>query len=265
MRILGAILLISGFLLCLTIVWAAIGFLAMGVGLICLLIAERRQEQIKQLHSAVAANVELDLPEVANVTSQHALAPIASPPELPKAEQPQLHAAGLGSPILPPTLGIKEERSTAVAAARRLYDAERHCSITTDDADVPRLANVANPSAMEYVDPSTETDPSLHDRTSRPAAIGLDPFRGLRNAVGQTGNAGDLPGTAPRGDRAVTSEGFAHFLAAQGGDDEGGSSAASLAEHSRGRGTAKAGQSFGSRLKVCREIGKTRGRDFSKG
>ena len=42
MRPFGFVLLVVGFLLCLSIVWAAIGFLMMGFGLICLLIAERR-------------------------------------------------------------------------------------------------------------------------------------------------------------------------------------------------------------------------------
>ena len=44
MRLLGFVLLIAGFLLCVSIVWAALGFLMMGFGLICLLIAERNQQ-----------------------------------------------------------------------------------------------------------------------------------------------------------------------------------------------------------------------------
>ena len=45
MRIAGTFLLIGGFLLCVSIVWAALGFLMMGFGLICFLIAERRKVQ----------------------------------------------------------------------------------------------------------------------------------------------------------------------------------------------------------------------------
>ena len=41
MRLFGFVLLIVGFLLCVSIAWAALGFLMMGFGLICLLIAER--------------------------------------------------------------------------------------------------------------------------------------------------------------------------------------------------------------------------------
>src|SRR5580704_15057044 len=42
MRIAGAVLVVLGSLLTLTIVWAAVGFLLMGFGLICGLVAERR-------------------------------------------------------------------------------------------------------------------------------------------------------------------------------------------------------------------------------
>jgi hypothetical protein len=46
MRVAGTLLLIGGFLLCVSIVWAAPGFLMMGFGLICLLVAERRQKRL---------------------------------------------------------------------------------------------------------------------------------------------------------------------------------------------------------------------------
>lgn len=39
-----ALLLLVGFLLCVSIVWAAVSFLMMGLGLICLLIAGRRNK-----------------------------------------------------------------------------------------------------------------------------------------------------------------------------------------------------------------------------
>jgi hypothetical protein len=44
MRIAGTFLLLGGLLLCISIVWAAVGFVMMGLGLICLLIAERRKK-----------------------------------------------------------------------------------------------------------------------------------------------------------------------------------------------------------------------------
>ena len=45
MRIAGAVLVVLGSLLTLTIVWAAVGFLLMGFGLICGLVAERRERR----------------------------------------------------------------------------------------------------------------------------------------------------------------------------------------------------------------------------
>src|SRR5438445_11397547 len=45
MRIAGWLLLVVGTLLCVSIVWATIGFLMMGLGLICLLIAEKRTKR----------------------------------------------------------------------------------------------------------------------------------------------------------------------------------------------------------------------------
>jgi hypothetical protein len=44
MLLLGFTLLLVGFLLCISVTWAAIGFFAMGFGLICLLIAEERKK-----------------------------------------------------------------------------------------------------------------------------------------------------------------------------------------------------------------------------
>ena len=45
MRIAGWILLIAGALLCATLVWATVGFLLMGVGLLSLLVAENNRKR----------------------------------------------------------------------------------------------------------------------------------------------------------------------------------------------------------------------------
>ncbi len=54
MRLFGYVLLIVGFLLCVSIVWAALGFLMMGFGLICLLIAERNRKRAPKPDKSVA-------------------------------------------------------------------------------------------------------------------------------------------------------------------------------------------------------------------
>jgi len=46
MRVAGTILLLGGFLLCVSIVWAAVGLAMIGFGLVCLLIAERPKKSI---------------------------------------------------------------------------------------------------------------------------------------------------------------------------------------------------------------------------
>ena len=47
MRVLGFVLLVGGFLLCVSIVWAAPGFFMMGAGLISLLVAEERTKRAR--------------------------------------------------------------------------------------------------------------------------------------------------------------------------------------------------------------------------
>src|SRR5216684_4147703 len=51
MRILGWLLLVGGLLLCVSILWAAPGFLCMGLGLIFLQIAERKRRRAKSAAS----------------------------------------------------------------------------------------------------------------------------------------------------------------------------------------------------------------------
>src|SRR5262245_36897952 len=54
MRIAGSTLLVIGFLLCVSIAWAAIGFIAMGFGLILLLIVEERKRSVLHLERIAA-------------------------------------------------------------------------------------------------------------------------------------------------------------------------------------------------------------------
>lgn len=60
MYILGALLLIAGCLLCITIAWAAAGFFAMGSGLICLLVAEEGWRASRLPESAMARLIDLN-------------------------------------------------------------------------------------------------------------------------------------------------------------------------------------------------------------
>ena len=73
MRIAGWILLIAGALLCATLVWATIGFLLMGVGLLSLLAAESKRNRAGRL---IARDAGLDQPALPPAT---ALPSIAEP------------------------------------------------------------------------------------------------------------------------------------------------------------------------------------------
>ncbi len=140
MRILGAIFLIAGFLLCLTIVWAAIGFLAMGLGLICLLIAERRQEQIKQRPLPQTSNSRQ---EAEKAIPEQKVGSSAEAPELPKAERHPPYPGDSRSPALSRRSSSEEEDRLAankgmVAAGRRPHAAEGRRLIAKGRADASR-------------------------------------------------------------------------------------------------------------------------------
>ena len=69
MYVIGFFLLLIGLLLCLSIVWAPIGFFVMGFGLICLLLAEKRDK---------ASKLRLERPPIQAVLEPKPLAPSAT-------------------------------------------------------------------------------------------------------------------------------------------------------------------------------------------
>ncbi|HZC97066.1 MAG TPA: hypothetical protein VE267_13215, partial [Bradyrhizobium sp.] len=65
MRITGWILLLIGLVLCVSVAWAALGFLLMGVGLVALQVAERDRQRVRQGAAAGAAGRDKPLQAVA--------------------------------------------------------------------------------------------------------------------------------------------------------------------------------------------------------
>ena len=115
MRFLGAVLLIGGFLLCVSIAWAAIGFFMMGFGLICLLIAERKNKRSS----------------VANFPPQ-----ARSPNLEPRAGRVRAnHNSDRGG-------NVGESSS---------YDEVRWNSLVQSDSDLLRLVAVLTPYGQKYV------------------------------------------------------------------------------------------------------------------
>ncbi|MGH6707363.1 MAG: hypothetical protein ACREEK_00195 [Bradyrhizobium sp.] len=117
-RIAGWISLIAGVLLCATLVWATIGFLLMGVGLLSLLVAENRRKRASS--AAVETRARVDMP-------------LAAPPAVP---EPVVH----------------REAPTRIGPPPRLYDRQAWRRLVESDADLAGVAAVLADYGQQYVD-----------------------------------------------------------------------------------------------------------------
>jgi hypothetical protein len=146
MRITGWLLLIVGALLCVSIVWAAIGFLMMGFGLICLLIAENRRKRA---------------------------ASVAEPPATPA--EPRFQETEDRPPLAPP-LAIPRtgmvSRAAVVASAvdqvrqgNSSYDTAKWDSLVMSDPDIARLVEALTPYGRQYADELAAAYMALNDKS----------------------------------------------------------------------------------------------------
>jgi hypothetical protein len=135
---LGSVLLIGGFLLCVSIVWAALGFFMMGLGLICLLIAEERNKRFQKLTSS-----RFD--------------------ELHPREEPRL------SPEPAALVSSKDEPPNSVSYS---FDhEEKWKSLVENDPDLGRLVAVLVPYGQKYVDELARAYLVLNDKDYLPMII----------------------------------------------------------------------------------------------
>ncbi|MCA6112770.1 hypothetical protein [Bradyrhizobium cenepequi] len=146
MRIAGWVLLLAGFVLCLSVAWAALGFLLMGIGLVSLQVAERKRGKAEK--AAVVAGLDAH-PETAaaaaEVSPAHAEPVALAPPPLPASE----------------ATGHADISTYDGAAWRRLVES---------DPDLARLAAVLADYGQHYVDEFAESYLSKPDK-SRLATI----------------------------------------------------------------------------------------------
>jgi len=135
MRISGYLLLILGFLLCLTIVWSPVGFLMMSLGLICLMIVAERKKRIK----AIATNdFDIDAPQ-----ARHS----------PEAQrEPRVSGAVLGRQIEP---------RTAIECG----------ALIGDDPEIRRIIDVLQAQAPEYIPYLFAEYLKSRDKASLPAIV----------------------------------------------------------------------------------------------
>jgi hypothetical protein len=140
MRLAGVVLLIVGFGLCLSIVWAAIGFMAMSFGLICLLIAEEKNKRARKLAPSGAAQAS---------KTQASKTQAAKTQARDRQTQPS-------HPVSPPMMSA----ASAANEGRRLPPEQdpspehqaKWKALCTNDPDIAHGAAMLAPYGKKYVD-----------------------------------------------------------------------------------------------------------------
>jgi hypothetical protein len=180
MRIAGAFLLVSGFLLCISIVWAAVGFLMMGLGLICLLIAERRKKpstaspgplvdaagrrggppplQVEK-HAQPAETVEAFPGGIASQQASSTFPEPRQPKPQPKPRKP--------------TLVSRKERPVRRPDEPdpNAYDLEKWRALVKSDADISRSVEAVLPFGKKYVDQLAMAYLAFEEKSYLPAIV----------------------------------------------------------------------------------------------
>ncbi|WP_454633398.1 hypothetical protein [Bradyrhizobium cenepequi] len=147
MRIAGWVLLLAGFVLCLSVAWAALGFLLMGIGLVSLQVAERKRRKAEK-----AAVAGLDArPEP---TAALAEAPLPDAEDAPVTPEP------------PPMPAPQAAPSADVSA----YDKDIWRRLVESDPDLAQLAAVLADYGQHHVDEFASSYLAKPDK-SRLAAI----------------------------------------------------------------------------------------------
>jgi hypothetical protein len=137
-RATGWILLISGGLLCATLVWATVGFLLMGIGLLSLLVAENNRKRVSRTEVS-GARVHQPMA---------ALPPVAAPPPFPEAV-----------PF------VRREPSMEPIAPAAPYDRQAWQQLLESDADLARVAAVLADYGRQYVDELAKEYLAAGDKT----------------------------------------------------------------------------------------------------
>ena len=165
MRIIGWILLVAGFFLCVSIVWAAVGFLLMGVGLILLLVAEQNRRRARSANALSGERSDVRQ---------------AEPAVVPKAAS---------------VLTNDATRRTSLGAPS--YDEAAWRRLVQNDSDLLRVTLILAEYGQRYVDELAEGYLAATDKTRVPAIIeGIITTAnrnvGSRKMIGQAGEPQSL-------------------------------------------------------------------------
>jgi hypothetical protein len=134
-RIAGWILLIGGLVLCLSVVWAALGFLLMGIGLLALQLDERNRRKVQKTAAVDAERLDL--------AAEPAPAPYP-------AEDPVARAEGSTQPAPAPL--PRPDVTPRADPATSSYDKEAWRQLVENDPDLAKLAAVLADYGQQYVD-----------------------------------------------------------------------------------------------------------------
>ena len=200
MRILGTLLLFGGFLLCISIVWAAVGFLMMGFGLICLLMAERRKKLSKAPPAPLSNEVgrrreppPLQIEKHAQLAEASEASPggIVSqqaPSSFPEPRQPK--------PPRPARISRKElpdrRRNEPDAIP---YDLEKWHALVKSDADLSRSVDALQPFGKKYVDQLAMAYLAFEEKSYLPTIVKL-----VANAIKKDSGSDSASAAATDGD-----------------------------------------------------------------
>jgi hypothetical protein len=181
MRVAGTFLMLSGFLLCISIVWAAFGFLMMGLGLICLLMAERRKKPLTASRGAPA--------EAAGRWQEPPPLPIekhAQPAEPVEASPsrigPRQASSSFPEPRFPESRQPKPRKPALVSRKERpvrrpdepdpnAYDLEKWRALVKSDANISRSVEAVQPFGKKYVDQLAMAYLAFEEKSYLPAIV----------------------------------------------------------------------------------------------
>ena len=149
-RITAWILLIIGALLCATLVWATLGFLLMGVGLLSLLVAENNR---KRAGNAAIEDAPTDVP---------ADEPLAALPPVPEPVQIVEAPRARSSSSLP------YDRQ---AYDRQAYDRQAWRRLVESDVDLSRVSSVLADYGQPYVDEHARDYLAAADKNRLPEIV----------------------------------------------------------------------------------------------
>jgi hypothetical protein len=182
-------LLIGGCLLCVWVVWAAVGFLLMGFGLICLQIAERNKARSAELTAAHFDDIDRrrepsQVPE--QKTAPSAGSTVARPENSEPEQESSLSAEPKPAPVLPERGADRQQDAIDPCP----YDKVKWRALLENDADIARSAAALAPFGEKYVAELATAYLVLNDKEYLPmifkkiaSAVRKDPGRDVATAA----------------------------------------------------------------------------------